>query len=99
MYSANPHTDHPSEVLTHGARLANVIRNWAWALSESDRSGNMDPEDFDGVTTIALALEATLKEAEKHVQQDCACFKNAKATEIKRWAWPLTRDTLRTRQT
>jgi hypothetical protein len=85
----NVHTDHPAEVLVQCARLAAVLRTWAWAMANSDVGANLDADSFAGIAQLAHMLESMLREAEQHVQQQCACFPEDKEGEDIRWVWPM----------
>ena len=78
-------TERPEDVLVHAQRLATSLRVLSWALSHSDVAANLDPEDFDGLTEIAMQLENVFKGAIKHLHLDCPC----KGTDPQTWAWPV----------
>jgi hypothetical protein len=79
MYPPNVHADHPGDVLTYCSLLAVTLRSWAWAMSAFDAAigTNLDPEDFEGIATIAEMLFTTLRDAERHMHRVCACFTGA----------------------
>ena len=78
-------TERPKDVLVHAQRLATSLRVLSWALSNSEVASNLDPEDFDGLTEIAMQLENVLKEAIRHIHLDCPC----NGTDPQTWAWPI----------